>query len=184
MELAIAAIGKVATGIGSAFGIGSTAAAGAGAAGGTAAGLSGGQILTSALSALGTIGAGMQAAATSREAAVQADLEAGQERVSSQQRTTEMKRRLLDVLGENDVTFAAAGIDISGGIAAGARQQAQQRATTEISIERRDSDFRRALHRMRASGYRRRASGEIGGALIGALGTGAEAYSDMSIRGL
>lgn len=185
MQLAIAAIGKVASGIGSLFGIGgSSTAATATTAGGTAAGWSGGQLLTSTLTALSTIGAGMEAAATSREAAAQAQLESGQEQVQSQQRQTEMKRRLLEVLGENDVTFAAAGIDLSSGIAANARQQAQERAVSELSIERRDSDFRRALYQMRAAGYRRRASGQVGGALIGALGTGAQSYLDMRIRGL
>lgn len=162
MELALGAIAKV----GGLLGIGSGGAA----AGATSAGLGGASTLLSALQAVGTIAGGLTAASASKDMAAQTELQAGQEKVESTQRQTQMKRSLLSVLGENDVAFAAAGIDISGGIAQQARQTASQRATEEITIDRRDSDFRRAMLKMRAQGYRKQASSQIGGALLSAAG--------------
>lgn len=175
MEMAVAAIGKIA----GLFGLGGGSAA----AGATSAGLSGAQILTSTLSALGTIGAGLSSAAASRDAADQTELQAGQDQVETTQRQTQMKRSLLQVLGENDVAFAAAGIDISGGIAQDTRQRASQRGVDELTIDRRDSDFRRALYKMRAQGLRRRSSGQIGGALLGAANTMLNTGMDVAARG-
>lgn len=175
MELAAAALAK----IGGLLGVGGGAAAG-----GTAAGLSGAQTVVSALSAIGTVAGGLSAAAASRDAADQADLQAGQEQVEATQRQTQMKRTLLQVMGENDVAFASAGIDISGGIAQQARQTAQKRAAQELTIDRRDSDFRRALLKMRASGYRRKAGAEIGGALLSAATGMINTGLDVSGRGL
>lgn len=172
MQLAFAAIAKV----GSLLGIG-----GGSAAGGAATGLGGAQTIVSALQAVGTVMGGLSAASASRDMADQTELQAGQEQVETTQRQTQMKRTLLNVLGENDVTFASAGIDITGGIAQQARQTATQRATDEITIDRRDSDFRRALLKMRTQGYRRQAGAQIGGALLSAAGglldTGIDSYS-------
>ncbi|MCG8273115.1 hypothetical protein MIC97_16575 [Aquamicrobium sp. NLF2-7] len=162
MELALGAIAKV----GGLLGIGGGGAA----AGATSAGLGGASTLLSALQAVGTIAGGLAAAGASKDMAAQTELQAGQEKVESTQRQTQMKRTLLQVLGENDVTFAAAGIDISGGIAQQARQTANRRAADELTIDRRDSDFRRAMLKMRSQGYRRQANSQIGGALLSAAG--------------
>lgn len=161
MQLALGALAKVG---GLLFGGGGAAA------GATSAGLGGLSTITSVLSAIGTLGAGFAAAGASRDMANQTDLQEGQEKVETTQRQTQMKRTLLQVLGENDVAFAAAGIDISGGIAQDARQTANKRASEEITIDRRDSDFRRALLKMRAQGYRNQAKSQIGGALLSAAG--------------
>lgn len=161
MELALGAIAKVG---GLLFGGGGAAA------GATSAGLGGASTLLSALQAVGTIAGGLAAAGASKDMAAQTELQAGQEKVESTQRQTQMKRSLLSVLGENDVAFAAAGIDISGGIAQQARQTANRRAADELTIDRRDSDFRRALLKMRAQGYRKQAKAQIGGALLSAAG--------------
>lgn len=165
MQLALAALTK----IGSLLGGAGAAAGAAGAA--TSAGLGGAQTIVSVLSAVGTVMGGLSAAATSRDQADNADLQAGQEQVEATQRQTKMKRSLLNALGENDVAFAAAGIDITGGIAQDARATAEKRASEEITIDRRDSDFRRALLKMRADGYRRQAGAQIGGALLSAAGS-------------
>lgn len=177
MELAVAAVGKLF----GALGIGGSASAATGAASGaatTASGFSLAQGFSTALQALATIGAGAAAAAQDRAMADQADLQAGQEQVESAQRQTKMKRSLLQVLGENEVVFASAGIDISSGIAQSAAQEAQKRAASELSIERRDSDFRRALYRARATNLRRSASSRMGGALLTAIG----GVADFGIR--
>ncbi|MBV2183792.1 MAG: hypothetical protein KUL88_04520 [Rhizobium sp.] len=192
MEMAIAAIGKVIGGLGlSAAGAGAgaattaaTAATGATAAAGASSGaLTALQGFGSALKILGTIGAGMAAANESKQLATEADLQGGQEQVEGQQRQNRIRRELARVLGQNDVTYAAAGIDLSGGIAQEQATTARQRATDEITIDQRDTDFRRALYRQRASGYRQRARSQIGGALIGALGTAADFGMGVEERG-
>lgn len=171
MQLAIAALGKVFAGLGLGGSVVGPGIAGANTVLSTGAATAGGlQGLTTAISALATIGGGLAGAAESRDLADQADLQDGQEQVQSAQRQAQMKRSLLEVLGNNDVTFAAAGIDLSSGIAQSARTEANKRAVQELSIDRQDTDFRRALHRMRAQGYRRRAGAQIGGALLGAVG--------------
>ncbi|TGS86728.1 hypothetical protein EN817_17655 [Mesorhizobium sp. M3A.F.Ca.ET.174.01.1.1] len=178
MQAAFAAIASI-------FGGGGAAATGAAATGGaTAAGLSGAQTLVSVLSAIGTLGAGFASAQASKDQANAVELQAGQDKVQDTQRQTQMKRTLLQVLGDNDVTFASAGIDISGGIAQDARQTASKRAADELTIDRRDSDFRMALAKMRAQGYRRQASSTIGGALLGAAGGMLNSYIDGQVRGL
>jgi hypothetical protein len=199
VALAVAAVSKIfgALGLSSAATAASTAAAStvavAGPAGAatlvpaaatTAAGFSGGQILTTLLSAVGTIGAGLSSAQASRDQADQAELTAGQEQVAGQQRQLQMKRALLQTLGENDVAYAAAGIDISGGIAQSTAAEAKKRAASELSIDREDSDFRSALYRMRARGLRRQAGSQVGGALISALGGIANAGIDLDYRGV
>ncbi|NUR12357.1 MAG: hypothetical protein HOQ20_11020 [Bradyrhizobium sp.] len=175
MQAAISAIASI-------FGGGGAAAAATG--GATAAGLSGAQTLVGVLSAIGTLGAGFASAQASKDQADAVELQAGQDKVQDTQRQTQMKRTLLQVLGENDVTFAAAGIDISGGIAQDAKQTATKRAVDELTIDRRDSDFRMALAKMRAQGYRRQASSTIGGALLGAAGGMLNNYIDGQVRGL
>lgn len=176
MELALGALAK----------IGGLLTGGGGAAAGAAsAGLSGGQILTSAISAIATIGSGMAAMQAANEQAVQTELQAGQDQVETVQRQTQMKRALLQTLGENEVAFAAAGIDIgSGGIADATRASNVKRATEELSIDRRDADFRSSMFKMRASGIRRQGKSAMGGALLTAVGRMANTALDMSQRGL
>lgn len=188
MQLAFAALGKVFGALGLGGGAGAASAAGGAAASGAAAGASTGltiaQGFSTAIQALATLGAGAAAAQESRSLADQADLQEGQEQVESAQRQTQMKRSLLQVLGENEVTFAGAGIDISSGIAQSAASAAKERAASELSIDRRDSDFRRALYRARASGLRRRASSQMTGGLLGALGAAADFGIQTFERGI
>lgn len=176
MELAISAIGSIFGGGGMAAGATTAATTAAGTAvGGTHALLGAGALnalsgISTALSVLGTIGSGAAAAREANQMADQATLEAGQEQLAGEQRKTKMSRELARVLGNNDVTFAAAGIDLTQGIASDAATRAKQQAASEISIDQQDTDFRRSLYRMRAAGYRDKAKSARGGALLGALG--------------
>ena len=183
MQLAIAAIGKVFGGLASVAGAsGGAGAAAAGTAG--AGGFSAASLFTAGLGILGQIGSGIAAKNQAENMAAQADLTAGQEHLQSTQRQTAMKRQLLQVLGENDVTFASAGIDISGGgIAQSAAADAKKRAAQEISIDRNDADFRRATYRLKAQGYRQQGRSALGGALLGALGTGIKTGLDIRAIG-
>lgn len=170
MELAIAAIGKVAAGLG--LSSAGAAATGATAATTTAAGsgaLTALQGFSTALKVLGGLGAGAAAARATNQQADQADLEAGQEQLAGTQRQNKMRRELARVLGQNEVAYSAAGIDLTQGVAADSAARAKQQAASEISIDQQDTDFRRSLYRMRAQGLRQRARSERGGALLGAL---------------
>lgn len=192
MQLAFAALAKV----GASLGLSSAAAASSAATAATTAAttattaaattstsLGALQGFATTLSVLGQLGSGLMAAQQSRQMATEAELQSGQEQVAGTQRTTAMKRELARVLANNDVAFAAAGIDLSGGIAANAATEAKKRAVDEISIDQQDTEFRRALLKMRASGYRQQAGMQIGGALLGALGTGVNYGLDLKERG-
>ncbi|ASY69386.1 hypothetical protein [Sinorhizobium fredii] len=189
MELAVAALGKVFTGLGlagasaggTAAATGATAAAGGAAAGSGA--LSALQGIATTLKVLGGIGAGVAARNEAEDAAVQTELQSGQEQLQSTQRQTSMKRELARVLGQNDVIYAAAGIDLSGGIAQQTAAEQKARATDEISIEQQDSEFRRALYRLRARGQRSAGRSAMRGALIGAIGDVAQYGMDVGNRG-
>lgn len=175
-ELALTALAKL--GLSAAAGAGAAgagvAAAGAGAAAatGSATLLSTLQGVATTVSILGTIGQTLSAFNASNAQADQAELEAGQSQLESVQRQTSMKRELLRVMGENDTRFAAAGIDLTGGIAANSRAKNKRRAAQEISIERDNSDFQSALYRARATGLRRKATSQLFAGAIESVGQG------------
>lgn len=195
VELAVSAL----SGLGSLFGLGGATAAGATATGGLSASIFGPAAATTAatsstaltalqgfaatLTALGQIGSGQAQAQFSRDQAVEAKLQAGQEEVGTVQRQTAMKRELARVLGNNDVAFAAAGVDLAGGMATDAAIAAKERAASEISIDQRDADFRAALLKMRARSLYKRADYEEGSGLLAALGTGAGFGLSVAARG-
>lgn len=172
MQLAFAAIGKVFAGLGLSGAAGGAAGA-AGAASGAAIGsgaLGALQGFTTVLKVLGGLGAAAASARADNAAADQAELQAGQEQLAGEQRKTRMSRELARVLGNNQVAYAAAGIDLTQGVAAENAAAAKQRAASEISIDQQDTEFRRSLLKMRASGLRDRARSTKGGAMLGALG--------------
>lgn len=127
------------------------------------------------LSMASTIFSGMQQRNDLNSMASDTRMQAMEDKLRSTQRQTEMKRNLLQALGENDVAFAAAGIDLSQGAAAANRDRMTQRTVEELNIDRREADFRQAMFRQRAQTYRRRAGQAMGGAMIRALGQGFEA---------
>lgn len=185
MQLALAAVGKVFSGLGLS-GAASGAAGAASAATTTAAGsgaLGALQGFTTVLKVLGGIGAAAASARADNAAADQTELQAGQEQLAGEQRKTKMSRELARVLGGNQVAYAAAGIDLSQGVAADNAASAKQRAASEISIDQQDTEFRRALYRMRASGLRDRARSTKGGAMLNALGDVAGLGISLAERG-
>ncbi len=186
MELAVAALGKVFAGVGLSSAAGTAAGTAATAAGTAAAGsgaLTALQGVATTLKVLGGISAGIAARNQANDAAAETELQAGHEQLQSAQRTTSMKRELARVLGQNDVIYSAAGIDLSGGIAQQTASEQSKRATDEISIEQQDSEFRRALYRVRARGQRAAGKSAMRGALIGAIGDVAQFGMDVGNRG-
>lgn len=139
------------------FGGGGAAAAGGAAAGG---GFSLGGLLSgigSVFSAFAAIQQGEIEAQNSIMQAREAEFDETQEQAEGLRSTTALKRELAKAIGENDVAFAAAGIDIGFGVAAQGRATAEKDAATEINIDRSTTDARRASLRARAAGFYRNA---------------------------
>lgn len=172
MQVAVAALGTLFGGGGAAAGAGAAAAGTAAAAGGfgsTALTVLKG--VTATIGVLGQIGAANAAAQASEDEAIRADLQAGQEKVDATNQQTQMKRELMRILGENEVSAANAGIDISAGIAQQANSAAKREAQTNLTVSRNDQEFQSALFRLRARGFRRKADSQRQAGLLHALGT-------------
>lgn len=182
-----AAAGALGAGLIPGVGVASSAAAGVAgaAAGGTAlsTALSILQGVATVTSIFGTLGAAENEAIALEGSARMTELDAGQNQLASTQRQSVMKRELMRVLGENDVAIAAAGIDLTGGVAESSRAQIKGDASREISIEREDDELRRALLKARSSGLRTRAAGAREGGLLRAFGQGASLATDLFERG-
>lgn len=116
----------------------------------------------------GLMGAGAQAEQYEMKAE-EAEMQEQDEKAKGLQRTTEMKRKLMKALGENDVKFAAAGQLVGEGVSADMEGALEDRAVSDISIDRSDTDARMAMHRARAAGWRRVASKTRGAGGLRAL---------------
>lgn len=120
------------------------------------------------------IAGGNEEAESYKTKAFEADMDAKNEKAEGLQRTTAMKRELARILGENEVAFAAAGIDLAGGISESSAATEERRAAQEISIERATAEQRSAMLKARASGYRRMAKQARQKGVLQAFGTGAQ----------
>ena len=178
MQLALSAIGAA---VGSAKVVGSALLGGLGGGGSVIGGIL--QGVATAGSILGTLAAGNAKSDSYMLQAGSSDLAAQKEQTAGMKRSTGLKRELMKVLSDNDVAFAAAGIDIGTGAAADARNAAETRATQELSIDRADTDARIAERRAEAAGYRRNAKSAKRGALFQAIGQGASFGASLMQRG-
>lgn len=172
MQLAIGAITKL-------FG-GASAASAAGSSSLALSVLQGG---ASVLGLLATIGAGKAEAQSLKTKAFESDIEAKNEEAQGLQRTGAMKRELLRIIGENDVNYAAAGIDIGPGVASEARATAERRAAQEISIDRSTTEARAAMLRAQAHGYRSLARQAKKNRLFEGLSTAFTSFAGIAERG-
>lgn len=140
--------------------------------------------VANAVSAVGAIGSGLMAFQEGNAKADETELQIGQDRVASANRQLQLRRNLYQILGENDVAYAAAGIDISGGLAQSTRQQAERDNAFDLSLERSDDDMRRALLRARVRNYRQSGVAGLGSGLLKAAGIGLNYGIDVAERGL
>ncbi len=163
--------------------VGTAAAAGTAAAGAASA-LSVLQGVATAVSVLGAIGGGISAMASANEQAEATELQMGQEHLAGEQRRLSMRRELARILGENDVAFAAGGVDVTSGIAANARRGASEDAAFDMSIDRGQDEYRRALLQVRARGLRRRGGEAMFGGLMQAAGAGLDYKMSLYERGI
>lgn len=172
MELAISAIAA----LGSTLGAGATAAIPASAAGaslaieGLGAAAAAGSTATGLSSILGGVGtaasilsgttsvlSAMRTMAAGEEKSAEIDAQAMDDRIAGVARRTRFKREALDILGQNDVAAAAAGIDLAYGQAADQRARTWEDLTRESEIDRQQEEarllgYRRASRRARSSG--------------------------------
>ncbi|MET3601051.1 hypothetical protein [Martelella mangrovi] len=177
MEAAFSAIAGLFSGGGAAAATTAATAAGAGAGAaatglGSLATLKTGMTLLSGISALGQIGAGRAEAQVLRAQADEANLQAGQERLDAQQRQNRIRREMASILGETKNKYAAAGVDLTGGIAQSQAERTARDAADQITIDRRDSEFVQAQYRARARNLRRGAGQAQTKGLLAALETG------------
>lgn len=142
------------------------------------------QGVASLVAVVGAVGGGLSAMQTANEEAQATELQAGQEQLGGEQRRLTMRRELARILGENDVAFAAGGVDVTGGIAANARRGASQDATFDMSIDRSQDEYRRALLQVRARGIRRRGGEQMFAGLAGAAGAGLDYGMSVFERGV
>lgn len=149
------------------------AAAGAAGAAGAGAALSGGSIFTTLLQGgatllgmMSTIEAGDQEADMLEAKAIDAQAEKPLETLQSISRRTSIKQELAEAIGEREVAFAAAGVDLGFGTPAEAKKEAfreadraltNENATEETTLNRldeRSSQYRLSAKRAKSSARR------------------------------
>jgi hypothetical protein len=139
-------------------------------------GLSQGAMLSQVVSGVGQF-------AQSRQQAMLAEAQGNSEQIASEERALRIKREMVQKIGAARVSFAASGVDINSGTAAGVSDNIERQAQFETDIERSNAKQRAVMAGMRASAFR--TSGDFGllGSLIKAGGTGAGTALDIAKRG-
>lgn len=172
--------------VGSALGIGGTATTAAtavvpGIAGAStivpAAAASGGSLMTSilqgtltAFSAASAIGQGIAARSEGEVEAAGAAAQASREKIAADDEAVRINRALAEVIGEQSIAYAAAGIELGSGTPARAREEAKRRANEDLNINRSNRNAKVAAWNQRA--FAARSRGEMA-QRTGALNAGA-----------
>lgn len=163
--------------------MGTAAAGGLGAAlGGTSLAssiLSGG---VTALSVLRTLQSGREKSLEANMAADQAADQAQDERAAGARRRLNLSEELYKTLGENDVTVAASGLDLSYGYGKELRATTMDRGARELSIDRATEEDRVRQLREREKNYRRMARGFRSGGTLSAALAGGEGALNLAGR--
>lgn len=169
------------------FATGGAGAAAAGtAAAGTAAAASGISALSllqggmAAVSAIGSIGAGIAANNEAKAMAKQAEFQARDEQINTITDQTKIKKAYADALSKQAVQFAAGGVDLGSVSVDSARQQLSDDAENEIQLSG-SSGLRRSLsQRVQANIYRQKGKAALASGFISAIGSGLKAGIDMA----
>jgi hypothetical protein len=111
---------------------------------------------TAASTIAGFVGQRAKAQALAQEG-YQERLNATQEVIQGEQRQNETQRRLLETLANQNVAFAAAGIDTASGTPQAARAAAIQDAERELSVSRDDAVVRASIRRAKGRALAREA---------------------------
>ncbi len=204
VEFASAALGSLASSIGSALGVGSAAVGAplnlaatafstlpaASAAGGTLSSLFSAGSLASVVSggaglasAFASIRQGQAEAAGLNEKALDVGQDILAERVQGNERQNTLRRGLLEALAERDVATAASGLDLSFGTAREARRAAVEDGERALGIDQGTTDFRVSRLRQRADLLRLQGGEARRGSLARAAGQLLETGASVLRRG-
>lgn len=183
MEMATAFMGSI-------FGGGATAAAGATAAGGAAAGAAAGgfslstllQGTASVLGIVNTINAGRADAEMYNAAADDAAREKPLETLQGITRRNDIKRSFMEQLGQQDVAYAASGVDLSFGTPGQVRKEAFRETDLGITSDNGTEQTRVARLDEREAEYRKRASRAKKSAMFDALTQGLKTGASIADR--
>jgi hypothetical protein len=137
-----------------------------------------------AVSVLQKLNQGEMQAQQAEFKAKEAANEAIGEEAAGANRAATLKRNLVKVLGENDLAYAASGIDLSYGEAASAGQRATDRAYGELSTDRATTSARIAGYDARTASYSTLARRTRTASLLDAVVTGGEGIARQARRGV
>ncbi len=187
MEAAAAAIGALFGGGGAAA---ATTAAGTGAAVGTGVGAatSGMSLATllqgtaTVFGAISALNAGKADAEAFELAAQDAEREKPLETLQGINRRAGIKQKMMEQIGEQDVAYAASGVDLSFGTPTEARRDAFRNADLELTSDVGTEQTRVARLDERAANYRKRAKRARSAAAIDAIGIGLKGFSSIAER--
>ncbi len=145
--------------------------------------LSIGQGATTAFSMMAKIGQGIT---TKKQANAAADLEvanAEMEITEGQEEKNRIRRRFAEVLGEQNVAFAAAGLRVGEGQSRAVATQTGKRANRDLSRAEINSKLRVSNRLANAAALRKRGGTALSQSIIKSLQTGANTYLDIKNRG-
>ncbi|MBS1180443.1 MAG: hypothetical protein H6Q99_323 [Proteobacteria bacterium] len=125
-----------------------------------------------AVSAIGSIGAGIAANKEAKAMAAQQEFQARDEQIDTITEQTKIKKAYADSLSKQAVQFAAGGVDLGSGSVDAARRQLSEDAENEIQNAG-SSGIRRSLsRRVQANIYRQKGKSALMSGFFDALGTG------------
>jgi hypothetical protein len=171
--------------VGSVFGIG------AGAAAPVAAGVAGGSSLLktivqgglTAFSAAASIAGGVAGKSEARIEQLNAAAGASREKVAGEDEAIRINRALVEVMGDQAVAYAAAGIDLSSRTPMQAKQTARQRANEDLSISRANTVQKVSAWKQREYAAKARGRAAMAQGIIGAIGDVGQFGLDVIDRG-
>lgn len=151
-------------------------------AGGTlATAASGGSLMQSilqgtltAFSAASSIGQGIAARDAARMEELGAAAQASRDKIAADDEAMRINRALAEVIGEQSVAYAAAGIELGSGTPVQARQEARRRANEDLNINRSNRNAKVAQWNQRALAARSRGQNAF---LTGLMNAGADLAS-------
>jgi hypothetical protein len=123
----------------------------------------------SLMGAMSSIRAGDAKAKALEEQARQAEFEAGQEAIKGVERRVSLKQQLYKNLGEQSVSYASGGVDLSFGTPQQAQNAAIDDANRALTLDGGNEEIKRSGLKTRAAAYRSAASETQDGALFGAV---------------
>jgi hypothetical protein len=168
------------------IGAGGTAAATAGAA--TAGGigssvLSGLQLASGVLGAVGSIGAGYAAKREAEAQAAEAEFASREEFIQSKETSSVLKAELARTVANQTVSFAASGVDLKSVSVEQAKKQAVDDAERELGLSGNEAIGRSLARRRQARSLRERGSNAVFQGFVGATQRLANTGMDLAARG-